>query len=161
MKLLFLDMDGVLNSHQSSRYFWRTAHNRKTFLNGFDELCPIACDNLDWLLEEIPDLAVVISSTWRMVHELPVFESKMAHKYCVPSIAGRIIGETPRLSGQRGSEILAWLTENNHLDTPYVVIDDNSDMDGVRDNFIMIDEAVGLTWHNARAIAKKFGVNLR
>lgn len=154
MKLVFLDMDGVLNSHQSSHYFWWKKHNRKTFMNSWDQLCPIACSNLSELLEKDPEIKVVISSTWRRFHELPEWDLNMADK--CPAIVGRIIGKTPRLfrtiseSAPRGWEIHNWLVTNGHVSTPFVVLDDDRDMDKVESKFIHIDGHLGLTYHDVR-----------
>lgn len=147
MRILFLDMDGVLNSVQSSHYFWRTKYNRKTFMNGFESLCPIACSNLDYLLESYPDMKVVISSTWRRFHDLKEWDEKM--KDICPSIVGRVIGKTPGNDcGERGNEIYNWLEQNNHFETPFVVLDDDSDMNKVSANFVHIDSYHGLQWFN-------------
>jgi hypothetical protein len=157
VKLLFLDMDGVLNSWQSAEYFWRTKHDRKSFLMQWDELCPIACSNLNYLLECVPDLKIVISSTWRKFHELPEWDAKMS-TIC-PAIVGRVIGKTPQLPGEeRGDEIYRWLIENDHLATPYVVVDDNDDMGAVLDRFVQTDERLGLTWNDVSNICDKFCV---
>lgn len=159
MKLLFLDIDGVLNSDQSSHFYWRTMHGRKCFMNGFAELCPIACSNLNFLLERCPELSVVISSTWRIFHDLPELEKGLSEK--VPSIVGRIIGRTPRLiHSRRGEEIHHWLTANGHLDKKFVVIDDDTDMDKVKSEFIHIDGFVGFTWRDLLECARRLGVEL-
>lgn len=162
MKLLFLDMDGVLNSYQSSHYFWKTKHNRTCFMCDFDTLCPIACSNLDYILEKVPDLKVVISSTWRKFHQLNEWDEKMS--IVCPSIVGRVISKTPdldRVAGTRiprGHEIHSWLTTNGHLETPYVVLDDDRDMDKVQENFIYIDNKVGLNWNHVEEIFKRWNV---
>lgn len=161
MNYLFLDMDGVLNSTQSAHYFWRTKHGRKTFMEGFEELCPIACSNLDYLLEGFPDTKVVISSTWRLFHEIDEWNTKM--KDVCPSIVGRVIGKTPRIGRlsegvQRGEEIRAWLDENALSTETFVIFDDDSDMDAVREGFIKTDPNLGLTWNDIMKVFTRFGV---
>jgi hypothetical protein len=162
MKLLFLDFDGCLNSVQSDVYFWWKTKDRKSYVPGFEELCPVASSNLNHLLEEIPELRIVISSSWRKFFPLEDFEPKM--KYAVPAIEGRIIGQTPRLLPAkmsmafppRGHEIYKWLEDNNHLQTPFIVVDDDRDMDKVEKNFIWVDNEIGLTWKHVKEIRRRF-----
>ena len=140
-KLIFLDMDGVLNSMQSSHYYWKLK-GRKSFMNDFDTLCPIACSNLQHILENVSKVQVVISSTWRLFHSIEDWD-QMKDK--VPDLD--VIGMTPNLAfNPRGHEIHKWLRDNNRLDSRYAVIDDDSDMDKVEDNFFKIDYRVGLSW---------------
>jgi hypothetical protein len=158
LKLLFLDMDGVMNSSQSCSYFWRTKHGRKCFMPGFNDVCPIAGNNLNHLLEQVPDLRIVISSAWRCFWPLSDW-NKMAD--VCPEIVNRVIGMTPEIrDAQRGDEIEKYLYDNGHGDTPFVVIDDNDDMDKVRSQFVLIDGAVGLTWNDLQKIAMKLGVKV-
>lgn len=165
-KILFLDMDGVLNSEQSSHYFGSTKYHKKTFMNGFDELCPIACSNLNYLLETSDDIRVVISSTWRRFHELSEFEEMMKDR--IPAIVGKVVDKTPvfkpeHLSArvERGDEIYHWLEMNDALKNRFVVLDDDSDMDKVKTNFIHIDNQIGLTIKDVRVAAGHLGVSLK
>ena len=142
-------MDGVLNSTQSSHYYWKLK-DRQTFMNDFDTVCPIACSNFQNILENVPDLKIVISSTWRLFHEIEEWD-KIAHR--IPLIKGSIIDKTPVLDGkQRGDEIYFWLEKNGHLNTKYVVVDDDGDMDKVKNNFFKIDHDHGLTWKDSQKI---------
>ena len=52
MKVLFLDIDGVLNSHTK-------------LANGYCGIEPKQVEMLNCLLDDIPDLKLVISSAWR------------------------------------------------------------------------------------------------
>lgn len=165
MKLLFLDMDGVLNHHGSTYRSWRLNGKKCVFL-GWEHLCPISCSNLEFVLDKIPDMKVVISSTWRLHHE---WEEWNTNKYLLeecPSIAGRVIGKTPALyrgfsEAPRGTEILEYLSETGNQKTPFVVLDDNTDMPGVEENFIHVDECLGFTYRDAVKVLKHFGVDER
>lgn len=69
MKLIFLDIDGVLNSEQSQcMYYHHKAWIESKLGKGSKtrELCPISISNLDYLMRETPDARVVISSSWRI-----------------------------------------------------------------------------------------------
>lgn len=161
MQLLFLDMDGVLNSYQSAYYFWRTRHKRNAFMAGFEEICPIAASNLNEFLEKLPECKVVISSTWRLFHEPEEWHEKMA-EVC-PEIVGRVIGKTPHLyrtismNAPRGWEINNYLVTHGYTSIPFVIFDDDSDMDKVQDNFVEIDSRIGLTYMDVRKAWKILG----
>lgn len=165
MKLLFLDMDGVLNSEQSAHYFWWKKHDRQCYMQEWAELDPICCSNLNKLLEELPDCKVVISSTWRTHFELEEWD-KHADEY-FPALKGRIIGKTPVIRESfrgftpRGVEITQWLKDNGHSDTPFVILDDNADMEGCMVNLVQTDPNVGLTWDDIKAVLNLFAVLVR
>lgn len=147
LKLLFLDFDGVLNSTQSSYMFWWKEHGKKTFMNDFEDLCPIACSNLNNLLEKNKDLRVVISSTWRIFYEQHIFSEKM--RDICPEIVGRIIGMTTKVDMvNRGEEIKLWLKEHNAENLPFIIIDDMEvdEFPGLEDRLIHTDEHLGFTW---------------
>lgn len=162
---LFLDMDGVMNSTQSTRRSWRL-NDRKTVFLGFDHICPIAANNLDWLLESFPKLKIVISSTWRLHHDVHEWERMV--DVC-PSIVDRVIGATPHLRPEklsaprppRGHEIHKWLESNDKLDARYVIFDDDKDMDKVEDKFIWVDSNLGLTYYHIEEAAKRLGGRLK
>lgn len=163
MKLIFLDMDGVMNSTQSSRMHW-VLNNRETVMLGFDHICPIAASNLDWLLERAPDAKIVISSTWRLHYEIEEWHEKM-QKLC-PAIVGRVIDKTPSIARERlsqpvprGHEIYKWLEDNNHLSTPYVIFDDDKDMAKVENHFIWCDPDLGLTYKNIFDVFLRWGIS--
>jgi hypothetical protein len=117
MKVLFLDIDGVLNSH-------RTVYARKDFPHGFDgtdmnRFDPIAID----LIRDICDktgASIVLSSSWRILHSV--------HE-CANGLDLPIFDKTPINAGAgvRGDEIQAWLSDHPEV-TQYAIIDDDSDM---------------------------------
>lgn len=151
MKVLFLDIDGVLNSEQSAHMH----HNPSNFATFTappvkhvfaSEFCPIAVANLHRLLNDDPNLQVVISSSWRLGNTMEEFEA--IFKYLGLPV-DRLIGMTPHLfNKQRGEEILQYVNENNVYN--YVIFDDDNDMDVVRDRFIHIDYKLGLTLYNIK-----------
>jgi len=112
-KLLFLDIDGVLNStHDIQR--------------------GVQLDPSKVLLVEGACLAtgarIVISSNWRFLHD--VEELKWLLK-----VAGlrrsRVVGVTPGSTESRGREVLSYLQEvwgrGSWSDYRYVILDDDSD----------------------------------
>lgn len=57
------------------------------------------------------------------------------------------------LSKERGDEIADWLIDHPEV-TKFVVLDDNSDMEAVKNNFILTDFELGLTVEHAKAAIK-------
>lgn len=147
MKLIFLDIDGVLNSQL---WFVRTKGSRER-----DDLDTTAIGFLNNLIAAT-DAKVVVSSTWRLgrtVEELQAVLDRNGFK-------GEVIGKTEDLryvtDGDcivRGNEILKWMKDHpvelgcaywEYKD--YVIFDDDSDMlYWQKDNFLLIDPYVGLT----------------
>lgn len=142
MKVMFLDFDGVLNSHQSAT-FWHNKRDQAKWENEMyqdwpgtlreyiaQEFCPIAMSNIEELMRRVPDLKIVVSSTWRH-GETPETLAKILH----PSklIGGAIIDVTPDFGWRdgkhvpRGEEIQDWLNRHPEV-TNYVIVDDDSDM---------------------------------
>ncbi len=127
-KIIFLDFDGVICMDWSKHIDFE-GH----FLN------PLDVDAVK-LLNELTDktgAAIVVSSVWRIGDRwdiLPIFMKNQG-------ITGRVIDKTPRMfdehnnSVQRGNEIAKWLEGKNDI-TDFVVLDDDSDMDAVKDNFV-------------------------
>lgn len=145
MKIIFLDIDGVLN-HEA---FYKARHENKSEIEyPYSEIDPISVQILNTLCEE-SGANVVISSTWR----------HSGIEYCKDALekvgfTGEIIDITPTHESRfRGLEILDWIKSNEDLIgdryynfTEYVILDDDSDMlYWQRNNFLLIDRFVGLT----------------
>lgn len=131
-KFIFLDIDGVLNTHHHLR-----RQHRETGSATSRNWCPIACRHICLLCEHY-DARIVISSTWRYDRDLDDFRRLLKQNEIPPRY---LAGTTPALiymegpgSYTRGDEIARWLEENsNHpstsaLNSPstltYVIIDD-------------------------------------
>lgn len=124
MKIIFLDIDGVLN--------WRGT-DRRHDVDGFIGLDPANVAAFNRVVAAHPDAKIVISSSWR--HCSPFqkayqdFEGLKKVLYS-RGLNGDIIGHTPIFFSHRarGDEIRAWLTEfrETHKDPfEYVVLDDD------------------------------------
>lgn len=108
-KIIFLDIDGVLNVYCEERDEFGCIFHKH-----FEE-------NLKWIIEET-NAKIVISSTWRM-SGLKVMQEMWKHR----NLAGDIIDVTPFSAFcVRGEEIQTWLDNNEVLN--YVIIDDDDDM---------------------------------
>lgn len=107
MKVLFLDIDGVVNC-------------QNTFDNLKDKVIPLdkyMCFLVGKILLDT-DCQLVLSSSWRGYKD---GEKEIERRI------GKIYDRTPYKPGVRGNEIQAWL--DGHLDvTKYAILDDDSDM---------------------------------
>lgn len=105
---LFLDFDGVI--HPNVR---RTP----------DEQCLRA---LEAVVEEFPELKIVISSTWRETYGL-----KELSMFLGPILGDRVIGVTPVIDDPflhhvRYHEVLSYLEANMLQHSPWIAIDDTA-----------------------------------
>lgn len=115
-KVIFLDIDGVLNSFRSVY-----AHNGYPL-----DFSPKDLKKFDWVavglvkkIAEISGADIVLSSSWRKFFTTKEIEDGLGIK---------IVGKTPDFWGSfRGDEIKAWLKANPDY-TCYCIIDDDSDM---------------------------------
>lgn len=124
MKVIFLDMDGVINSIA----YWKqrnvVASHRSVFDRHLDEIDPVALSRLNTLVEK-SDAKLVLSSSWRETHSCKEIELMFLEigwrQTTVP-----FIGATPYLRGKRGEEVDHWLERNTSV-KQYVILDDDSD----------------------------------
>ena len=138
MKILFLDIDGVLNCQSMPR-----EDRIKTAGGLISKRC---LKLLNELIDET-GCKIVVSSTWRKDTSHDLFETL----YNAGLIKESLIGKTPDFNTPymlRGNEIRAWLkmyaTKNGV--TSYAIVDDDSDMLlWQAENFIATDGWVGLT----------------
>lgn len=149
MRVLFLDIDGVLNSDAYLKAnpgsFDRSGPD--AYVSMFD---PAACARLRTVLT-VTGAKLVISSSWRVVHR----DEEIARYLAARGITTPIVGHTPQLiddvvdhanvvrAAQRGDEIAAWLKEHPEVHA-YAVVDDSDDMDAVRDRFVRTTWAHGM-----------------
>ncbi len=108
MKIIFLDIDGVLNSFAS------IAENV--------HLVSDKCLHMR-LIIKATGAKVVVSSTWRIGETVPILDM-MLWRSGMPYQS--VIDVTPQLEGIRGNEIEAWLKEHDEV-SRYCIIDDDSD----------------------------------
>ena len=151
MKIIFLDIDGVLNhqlfyEEQEFRAHTDIDRSRISLLNN---------------LIEDTNAKVVISSTWRIGTTIEELQTILNDE----GFTGEVIGKTPQGGNDccRGNEIYKWIKDNDKLlgkpyyeFKDYVIFDDDSDMLLCqRNNFLLVDNFVGLTpnlMHKARFI---------
>lgn len=126
-KIIFLDVDGVLNKIDDSLVIQEE--------NYIHRLNSALVENLQKVIQET-GAKVVLSSTWRKIPESVAF---------LENTIGPIFSKTPVLRGWRGEEIKQWIVENNFTGR-YVIVDDDSDMLLEQlPHFVQTDPEYGLT----------------
>lgn len=134
--LIFLDIDGVLNTFQSIE--------AQT-----DTLSPECVRQLNQLVQAT-QAKVIVSSTWRRVHSLATIESRLKRH----GFEAKLHGQTPYIAGaSRAEEIRTWL----HLHASegpfaFVILDDQEDFKDLRPHHVQTSYHKGLTaTHRQRA----------
>ncbi len=147
MKVIFLDIDGVLNSVQ-----YAIARGPIDERLGFSYRTELEIDKeaLFHLERAIFETSayVVISSSWRILYQPQQIGVMFAARgtFNAEMWDEIIIGCTPRVpSGHRGTEVQAWLDKHPGVDK-YVIVDDDSDFHNYqKPRFIHTDNDIGLT----------------
>ena len=123
MKVIFLDIDGVLNTIE---YIGR---RRELGISGHDEngvslFDPVMIERLNEIIIAT-NAKIVISSCWRMLYTI----NELRNIWRERNILGEIIDTTSVGSmRERGIEIREWLDEHENKIDSYVILDDDSDM---------------------------------
>lgn len=159
MRIIFLDIDGVLNS---SNWLQERKLEDPERLAGWDDLSraarrevesidPNAVALLNRIIYDTGAL-VVISSSWRNSVPLTVIDEVL----CFRGFKGHIIGATPQLlrhssgglviSETRGREIDEWLNVVEGVDS-FVILDDCDDMEPEQP-LVLTNPLVGLEEHD-------------
>ena len=152
MGIIFLDIDGVLNSrlyYESPRYDYNK-DSVDPLERKLSDIDPKSIEFLNDLIEKT-GAKVVITSTWRRYYTIV----ELSELFKKRGFVGEILDKTPTCGSDclRGNEILRWVKENEtligrhyHEFNDYVILDDDSDMlYWQRNNFIVVDGYVGLT----------------
>lgn len=158
MKVLFLDIDGVINTQRSVSNPRVQPEGFTANLYGVSKLDPICVARLNKLLE-ITQASVVISSSWRLLFD----DVKDLAKYLTSEgVVANIIDKTPRwaksyIPGQmkygRGLEIQEWLDEHPEV-TKFVILDDDSDMLHLMPYLVKTSWAEGLEDHHIEQVVR-------
>src|SRR5579859_944750 len=136
MKIVFLDIDGVLNNEA-------TKFGRK-----FDRPC------VRWLnyITTASGAQIVVSSTWRGMGLMEI-RAVLSEN----GVTGKVHSLTPDLSRrgkvyvsvERGLEIQAWLDKHPRVEY-FVILDDDADMAHLVDRLVQTKSLAGLTEWDAR-----------
>lgn len=163
-KLIFLDIDGVLNSR--GWYYARQSIPRNKNIDIHEsvremevrEIDPTALALLKFLVDET-GAKIVISSTWRLSHDFMYFYDLFADAG-IPFDEGTIISCTGVCNRRevsntvrRGTEIQEWVNEWN-FKGKYICIDDDSDFLPCQFH-VRCSQIIGFTW-NEYYVARQF-----
>lgn len=138
MKILFLDVDGVLNTYKTGG-FLTVSKSKLRLLSHIVK--STRCE-------------IVLSSTWRrnVMGELDVLKKKLGYR-------GLVIKDTTPIFDfcVRGTEIQHWLHSHPGV-TRWCILDDDSDMlpDQLL-NFVKTDGMIGLTQRDADKVIEILG----
>jgi len=141
-KLIFLDIDGVMNSEVS----WLRYQNYGTFSEN-------AVNSLNSILSRT-GAKIVISSSWREIHPYKEMEAILCDQGV--HAHGRVIGQTPSWNKTskgnilcgfkcRGDEIHNWLENYDGKVEGIVLLDDTMDMVHMYPWLVLTNAYVGLT----------------
>lgn len=175
MKVVFLDFDGVLNSAAWMKESFLLAGREKLSFLERDarELSPAMVRRVLKIIEAT-DAAVVISSSWRILHSIDELKEILTVAG-FPQFGQHIIDATPKArvveefgiprdTGiMRGHEIEHWINEfekkNGRLDS-FVILDDDSDMlSSQKANFVQTNWEVGITDEHVERAIKILGAS--
>lgn len=140
-KLIFLDIDGVMNSGFSKR-------SDKHFSLAFDDN---AVTNLKYILKHT-EAKIVVSSTWRLGETVESLKKDLFSHY---ELDNYIVGVTPYFQETiRGLEIESYTANCTKEEiTNIVILDDDSDMGSLLKYHVKTNAIYGLTLEDAnRAI---------
>lgn len=121
MKVIFCDFDFCLNSRSS--FTWHTLTGKRSIASPDRHSVLL----LDYLLFTIPDLYIVVSSSWRSI------EGPHTTKLYLKDDFGllqweKVIDQTPFDPKRfRGREVSKWLKDTKHNIKSYVILDDDRD----------------------------------
>jgi len=159
MKIVFLDLDGVLVTEMSlSRPMvcLLPSGQLREVLNTQDRwIYAIPDDSSERLyhqldrgcveqlnrLTEMSGANIVVSSSWRIGSDERF--QQLVQYLGVCGIKGRILGRTPERGQTRGQEIARWLQDHPEVEA-CVILDDDQDMDDLMDHLIQTNFALGL-----------------
>lgn len=170
-RYLFLDIDGVLNTIRYSNYL--IDHDEDEVDEDGALFDPEAVNNLAYIIENVPDVKIIISSTWR----LKGWEW-MNRLWVKRQLPGAIYSFTPVLEvvcfvdkinrkdtssvypyGTRALEVNEWLrlyAGQNSLSYKYVILDDFNDFLVMQQEHVIItDSNLGITKEDVVVASEK------
>lgn len=143
MRVLFLDVDGVLN---------RTGFHPRESVGLRSWIEPELAQRLSRVIRAI-GAEIVLASDWRRDRALPHLRDELG----AAGVEGSLLGVTPTLAGQpRWREIEAWMIEHGVALDAVVIVDDGYDMGALAARFVRCSPLNGFDEDAASAIVALF-----
>jgi phosphoglycolate phosphatase-like HAD superfamily hydrolase len=153
-RVLFLDVDGVLNNRKSM-----IAASEGKHPPGEVSHLTMDPDAVALLQEVVSDLGIelVLSSVWRM-SMIGVAKTSRVMRWAGWKGRPPFIGVTDEIGRHRGTQIQRWLDARSDIeDIEYVIVDDDSDMlPSQMHRFVHTNNIDGLTKEKAKEIRDLF-----
>ncbi|WP_166237763.1 HAD domain-containing protein [Paenibacillus turpanensis] len=147
MRIIFLDIDGVINTVRNLQFQGAGADTRPDQIR----LDPLPLLSLKEMIE-VTNAYIVVTSSWRKKRETSRLWKVFMKAMEEAGLQSRVIGVTPELdkpeeSAERWQEIQLWLEQNKRLKIKGIVIlDDQESMgDYTKTHFVHCDPYDGLT----------------
>ena len=178
MKVIFLDVDGVLNSSRSvlarlpcqnearaelERLFKEDGEIPYGPKYTLETLDPVAVGLVNRLAKEAGAQIVLSTSHRAMFLDGGILYGGKQHMHMLRlyfkamGIEAPIYGITPKLHVQRGAEVKKWLDDHRQLVTHYVILDDGKDFHPSQP-LVWCDPHVGFSHANYFAASKELGL---
>ena len=164
MKVLFLDIDSVLNVSSYGEDLYNDGKSDFPFVEDNVPLNVKCIDALKHIFKEVPDLKVVWSTDWRL-YDKPTYNGFKNPRLWLEAqdwMKDRVIGKTPKkMSSTHYDEIRMWFRDgkNCSMVESFAIIDDyatNAMFSYFKDNFFQCWYDSGLTMEIAEKVVKHF-----
>jgi hypothetical protein len=167
MKIIFLDFDGVLNNDPFLDDVLRKENaNHCLDIAAHKQIIPEKVELVNEIIAKT-NAKIVISSTWRQLHDIDFLRNLLKDM----GLIGEIIGTTPikRVDTNcfwpnspftsRGDEINEWM-KGKKIDS-YVILDDINEFFGDQEiRFVETDAMIGLTKNNVELAIDILNINI-
>lgn len=165
MRVVFLDIDGVLNTE---RYQTRLREEGKSRWDDFGQLFdPEAVENLKMVLDTFPEALLVINSSWKL-EGLDTMKALWKARLlpgiihsCTPGYVPDLMDinlenyENIAMLAGKGNEVKQWLEENAAEGCKYVIFDDMPDfLPEQEEHLVCTDPREGITVEDATTAIK-------
>lgn len=143
MRVIFVDIDGVLATRTSMGRSWPTRLPRRNAPGRDGAVAPLDPDCIRHLnrLVRLTGAGIVISATWGREFETEPLRQYLADQ----GVRGQILGQTPTTQHCRirGLDISQWLMDTGQADR-FCILDDHDDMGSLLPWLVKTNADVGL-----------------
>jgi hypothetical protein len=147
MNVLFLDIDGVLNSKR-----WYNDRPYEPITGRLSEMAqsidPEAVGRVN-RIAEVTGCVIVLSSSWRCLDPIANIDRALQYR----GLETHLYGATPSIGTPRGAEIEAWLAMCPTLDG-WAILDDDSDMEPHMYELVQTDSRYGMLDEHAERVIR-------